>query len=133
MGAREIADGLKKARFRTFSEANEALAPLRDHAKRLYAAGGPTILHEAIQVAVIDLVRSIERLRDRIEGDARDAKEALAALDSGNAPTSYTLTEQTNHSAVVVAEVVETQRNALLVLLDVFAALAKKGIQPDAS
>jgi len=44
MGAREIADGLKKARFRTFSEANEALAPLRDHAKRLYAAGGPTMI-----------------------------------------------------------------------------------------
>jgi hypothetical protein len=126
MGAREIADGLKKARFRTFSEANEALAPLRDHAKRLYAAGGPTILHEAIQAAVIDLTRSIGRLRDRIEGDARDAKEALAALDSGNAPTSYTLTEQTNHSAVVVAEVVETQRNALLVLLDVFAALGDR-------
>ena len=60
------------------------------------------------------------------EGDARDAKEALAALDSGNAPTSYTLTEQTNHSAVVVAEVVETQRNALLVLLDVFAALGDR-------
>jgi hypothetical protein len=126
MNAREIADGLKKAKFRSFLEVNEALAPLRDHAKRLYAAGGPTVLHEAIQAAVIDLARSIGRLRDRIENDARDAKEALAALESGNAPTSYTLTEQTNHSAIVVAEVVETQRGALLVLLDVFATLGDR-------
>ena len=102
MGAREIADGLKKARFRTFSEANEALAPLRDHAKRLYAAGGPTILHEAIQAAVIDLTRSIGRLRDRIEGDA--------------------LTEAARANGLPVGK-----------KMDMIAALAKKGIQPDAS
>ena len=126
MNAREIADELKKAKFRTFPEATEALAPLRDHARQLYATGGPTILHEAIQAAVIDLARSLGRLRDRIEHDARDAKEALTALDSGHAPTSYTLTEQTNHSAVVVAEVVETQRAALHALLDVFATLGDR-------
>lgn len=102
------------------------LAPLREHAKNLYASGAPTVLHEVVQSALFDVTRTLRNLRDRLASDSRDAQEAIAQMEQGILPTSYVLSEQTNHSAIVIAETLETQRNSLSALLDVFAALGDR-------
>jgi hypothetical protein len=126
MNAREIAEHIKASRPTTFEEASRVLAPLREHAKNLYASGAPTLLHEAISGAVTETMEAQRRLHDKIAENVKNGEQALVMVDAGNLVYGSLLSEQTNHSAVLLSEVVRAKRDALLVLLDVFAAVGDR-------